>query len=146
MSLTHIQRAALGPHRWYRAVKRHHELCDLGDNRMLLRPNSKTPLVVDASHKVWFLIPGGRFILTADNLSIALWDIGVVGCFVNSPPRCVARTEISNRDMVPFELCNIAVQQVKEDSLRVAIFSIHNDLMYVYNIDLLFESFPWFLN
>jgi hypothetical protein len=141
MSLTQIQLAALGPYRWYRSIKRHHGLCEAGDDRMPLRPNSKTPVVVDPSHKMRFLIPGGRFILTADNISIALWDIGVVGCLFKSPPRRIARTEISNKDVNNLKIYDVSVQQVKEDLLRVAISSIQSDLMYV--LQLLNTFFYW---
>ena len=132
MSLAQVQLAALGPHRWHRAIESYHSLYDGGNDSMLLRPCSKTPVIVDHSQKMRFLIPGGRFIVTANDLSISMWDIGVVGSRVKPPPRLVARVEISNRDVHEFKICELAVQRIGEDSLRVAISSMQGDPMYVF--------------
>ena len=95
MSDLEIEKAAMGPRMWI-------ELCsafqkqDLDDNGVILRPRS-TRIIddsfatkVDYESSIFFLVPGGRFLVTYSDAGISVLDLGYTS---NSDCKLIASVE-----------------------------------------------------
>ncbi|KAJ2928702.1 hypothetical protein H1R20_g8362, partial [Candolleomyces eurysporus] len=90
-----------------------------------------------------FLVPGGRYLVTATPGSLQLWDLGVAGYLSSIGPRMLSRVNLKLESAVEpgaeRELDNITdlvVQQVQVDQLRIAILAMDGDILLaqVFNV------------
>ena len=77
MSDLELERAAMAPRRWFELCSRFHkqnsQTKDFGE--VLHHP--RTTRIIKESIKSLFIVPGGRYLVTAGN-GISVWDLGYV--------------------------------------------------------------------
>jgi hypothetical protein len=78
MSDLELERAAIAPHRWIEfcgAFQRHHSV----DSSEVLHPRT-TRIIKDTVDTVnsLFIVPGGRYLVTAGCNGLSVWDLGYV--------------------------------------------------------------------
>lgn len=96
MSLSSLQRASLGSHRWAALVQR---------NAVPLKDLDSTPRlpIVSSTPELWphcylgYLVPGGRFFVALSNIvnasaTLSLWDLGL--------PAAMQQGDLSTREEV----------------------------------------------
>ena len=120
MSDLEIERAAMGPRRWI-------ELCsafekqDLNDNGIMLRPRTtriiNDLLATEVNHDItdFFIVPGGRYMVSSSPESISVWDLGYTS---SSDCKLIASVELEVRYK------NFMVQ-VTPDGMGLTIFSCY---------------------
>ena len=75
MSVLDLERAAMGPRRWIElcgAFQKQHP----NDISEMLHPR-RIRVVDDADKSQFFIVPGGRYLVTAGN-GLSVWDLGYV--------------------------------------------------------------------
>ncbi|KAF5338877.1 hypothetical protein D9611_008794 [Ephemerocybe angulata] len=137
MSLTELQRAALGPYRWARLLKRKANPSIRTESTRLLKPlkENNHPLGV-APNSLQFLVPGGRFLFIAQRHSLDLWDLGVVGRQPLEASTLIARVHTAPPSRASaLGLDGLAVIPLDDTTLRVAVaLTGKNSLFNVYDI------------
>ena len=108
MSDLELERAAMAPHRWI-------ELCGVFQkqhyNDEMLHPR-KTRIIEDADNSNFFIVPGGRYLVTAGH-GFFVWDLGYV-----STVDCKLVASVGVKD--EFELCMV---QATPDGKGLVILS-----------------------
>jgi hypothetical protein len=83
MDLEALRHTALGPYRWRRTIENHHAYdSEESANLTELEPIATTKIWASSSPSGGIrllFVPGGRFLLTAVENSLRLWDVGPVG-------------------------------------------------------------------
>ncbi|KAJ2912464.1 hypothetical protein MD484_g7950, partial [Candolleomyces efflorescens] len=121
MNLGALQRVACGPDRWDRVIENHHANdAEDSPNLTQLEPVSVTKLPESCKAARACLVPGGRFLLIAeDKGSLQLWDAGPVGEAIRAPSTPIAEHQLANGDTG--EVQHLTVCVMDERTLRVAV-------------------------
>ncbi|RXW20224.1 hypothetical protein EST38_g5630 [Candolleomyces aberdarensis] len=90
-----------------------------------------------------FLVPGGRYLVTATPESLQLWDLGVAGYFSSISPRVLSRVTLKLESAVEPEgerelnnITDLVVQQVQGGQLRIAILAMDGDILLAHVFDI----------
>ncbi|RXW20212.1 hypothetical protein EST38_g5629 [Candolleomyces aberdarensis] len=132
MDLGEIQRASLGPYLWKKKIATYHENDVLrgGDQSELLRPTSRHLYGDPMDWSGHFLVPGGRFLVSAmSSMTLSVWDLGVIGRSA-AHPRLVAEVELVGGEDEGYDenefgvsISDICVQKISDDRLRIAVIT-----------------------
>jgi hypothetical protein len=133
MTVAEVQRAALGPWRFSNMVEKHNSDLDAvnGDHdRGVLQPRTTVLLhsLPTTSRDECFLVPGGRYLVTATSTSLQLWDLGATAHISSASPRALSRVESDNGTELGV-IIDLVVQQAHSDQLRIAILTMHGDIL-----------------
>ncbi|KAF5311723.1 hypothetical protein D9611_009453 [Ephemerocybe angulata] len=126
MTTMELQRAALGPRRWEELLNANGSpVADIRKMSMLRPVNMREHYTLGANTgSKHFLVPGGRFLVTATFDSVTLWDLGAVGRTPLSPPLKIASATVGTRALkteLATEALELTVVPVDGTTLRVAV-------------------------
>ncbi|KAF6764562.1 hypothetical protein DFP72DRAFT_1059529 [Ephemerocybe angulata] len=152
MDVRDLQRATLGPER-LRTLFRENSAAVYDRNTPVMAPATATIL---SDHpgarfilsKGLFLVPGGRFLVAANQLYLGLYDLGPAG----REPRpleegCILAQEIyhadmNGRDAMEYELGQLSVVPHKETGLRIAVALCNRSTIVVKMYEISFPCAP----
>ncbi|KAF5331285.1 hypothetical protein D9611_013074 [Ephemerocybe angulata] len=152
MDVRDLQRATLGPER-LRTLFRQNSAPVYDRNTPVMAPATATTL---SDHpgarfiltKGLFLVPGGRFLVAANQLYLGLYDLGPAG----REPRpleegCILAQEIyhadmNGRDAMEYELGQLSVVPHKETRLRIAVALCNRSTIAVKMYEISFPCAP----
>ncbi|KAF6750576.1 hypothetical protein DFP72DRAFT_910570 [Ephemerocybe angulata] len=118
MSLLALQRAALGPSLWNAMLEKHlssrnPKNLSIGSTKLKTRSSRRISIEADQ----YFLVPGGRFLVTANLDLLALWDLGFVGQPPKEEPELICKIEYGSH----FYISQLAICELDDDTLQVAV-------------------------
>lgn len=124
MSLEALQHATSHPSRWRQIIEAHHakDTEKLPNLRELGAISSTKVQDIHSRPNIYhklYLVPGGRFLLAAEERYIQLWDLGLIGEAHHTGSRLVS--EHGLRVGHPIEIQDITACMMDERKLRVGI-------------------------
>ncbi|KAF6757428.1 hypothetical protein DFP72DRAFT_891124 [Ephemerocybe angulata] len=133
MALDELQRAALGPYRWARLIRRKGKRCvQRNASIRVLKPLKESGHVLESADHLQFLVPGGRFLLTARWKSLFLWDLGVVGRpSLSRYPTLIVRKTFQQEGLALQELTVIPLNKT---TLRIAVSLVGKEEMLKFKV------------
>ncbi|KAF5338976.1 hypothetical protein D9611_008800 [Ephemerocybe angulata] len=133
MALDELQRAALGPYRWARLIRRKGKRSvQRNASIRVLKPLKKSAHVLESADHLQFLVPGGRFLLTARWKSLFLWDLGAVGRpSLSRYPTLIVHKSFRQEG---FALQELTVIPLNKTTLRIAVSLVGKEEMLIFKV------------
>ncbi|KAJ2922944.1 hypothetical protein H1R20_g14108, partial [Candolleomyces eurysporus] len=122
MDVAQLQNAAKGTYRWGCLLKEngkkshedHSNTTELPHVSKVFLPGPEPP-----NDKRHILIPGGRYLVTADHHNLILLDLGYVGTQVR--PTVVDKVSLLEPHVPDFDICDLTFRLIENDGLRIAV-------------------------
>lgn len=132
MDVVRVERAALGHSRFAHLLQ---DNSSLTDDSPALRPMARSivSLSEPQDHEELYLVPGGRFLITASRHAVDLWDLGYPDCSALKQPHHVAHVDIEEHRLNTPTPIQLEVKMNREDELRVCV-AMGGIILNVYDI------------